>query len=282
MDAPAAARYDAFVRAAARCAVAVDFDGTIAPIVDDPAAAHIHPDAVEAFLALAPHVAALAVITGRPARQALDLGGLEQLAHRAAAVGTPLLVFGQYGNERWSSSQPRIVSPRPPAGLASFERELPRLLRTHDAAGAHLEDKGLAVAIHTRRLPDAAAAFERLRGPVQELADRYGLVVEPGRQVLEVRSPGMDKGVAVRTLMADLDLDGLLYAGDDLGDLEAFHAVRALADTGAPTLLVFSASGEESALRDLADLSVPGPTGVVALLRRLADDAQAAQAAAPA
>jgi trehalose 6-phosphate phosphatase len=262
------------VRAAASCVVALDFDGTLSPIVDDPAEAHIHPDASDVLVDLAGQVLAVAVVTGRPARQALALGGLEEVGDAIGDAGKELYLFGQYGNERWSSTNRRVVSPRPPQGLASFLSELPRVLRAAGATDAHLEDKGLAVAIHTRRLADAQGAFERLREPVTELARRHDLTVEPGRQVVEVRSPGMHKGVAVQTLVEELEVGAFLFAGDDLGDVEAFEAVARLRRDGMPTLLVASASEEESALVALADVVVKGPEGVLDLLRRLTSDAR--------
>lgn len=265
-------RYDAFVRAAATAVVGLDFDGTLSPIVDDPEQAHIHPDASDVLVSLAPRVRAIAVITGRPARQALDLGGLEELGRAVAEAGSELFVFGQYGNERWSSSQHRIVSPRPPRGLATFERELTGVLRRHDASAAYVEDKGLAVAVHTRRLPEPDAAFAGLLDPLRDLAAEHGLVVEPGRNVIEVRSPGMHKGVAVRTLVEELDAGGFLFAGDDLGDVEAFEALGALQEGGLPTLRVCSASHEESALVPLSDVVVKGPDGVLQLLGQLVVD----------
>ncbi|MBZ5738624.1 trehalose-phosphatase [Nocardioides mangrovi] len=275
-SAEAEERYAALVRAASRTVVGLDFDGTLSPIVDDPESAHIHPDASEVLVDLARAVAAVAVITGRPARQVLDLGGLEDVGIALAEEGTDLYVFGQYGNERWSSSNRRIHSPRPPRGLASFERELTGVLRRADAADAWIEDKGLAVAVHTRRLPDPDAAFQRIRPVLTELAAKHDLIAEPGRNVLEVRSHGMHKGLAVQTLVDELDAGGFLFAGDDLGDMEAFEAVAALRDGGMPTLLVCSASSEESALVPLSDVVVKGPEGVLDLLRRLTADAREA------
>lgn len=267
-------RYAALVRVASETVVGLDFDGTLAPIVDDPDRAHIHPDADAVLVDLATQVLGVAVITGRPARQALDLGGLEQVGDDIAAVGKDLHLFGQYGNERWSSNARRIVGPRPPPGLASFERELTRTLRRLDAGAAFVEEKGLAVAVHTRRLADPQAAFDRLLPALRELAARHDLVVEPGRNVIEVRSPGMHKGNAVTTLVEELGAGGFLFGGDDLGDLEAFEAVRDLARDGMPTLLVCSSSEEENALQDLADVVVAGPEGVLALLALLAEDAR--------
>ena len=269
------AKYDALVRAARHAVVGLDFDGTLAPIVDDPEAAHIHPEAAAVLVDLADVVAAVAVVTGRPARQALDLGGLEEVGNAIGDAGKELYLFGQYGNERWSSTRRRIISPRPPAGLATFLRDLPRTLRNADAADAWVEDKGLAHAVHTRRMADPDAALERLLPPLRELAARNGLVLEPGRHVIEVRAPGMDKGRAVETLVEEVGATAILFAGDDLGDVEAFEAVAKLAADGLPTLLVCSASSEQSALVPLSDVVVRGPEGVLDLLRQLTTDARA-------
>jgi trehalose 6-phosphate phosphatase len=171
-----------------------------------------------------------------------------------------------------------VISPRPPSGLASFTAEVPRLLRRHGAEDAHIEEKGLAVAVHTRRLAEPDRAFEALLPALEELAARYDLVVEPGKQVIEVRSPGMHKGLVVERLVAELDAGGVVFVGDDLGDVEAFDAVAALAEQGLPTLLVCSASDEESALVRLADVLVHGPDGVLDLLRQLTADAAALRA----
>ncbi|MCW2764743.1 MAG: trehalose 6-phosphatase [Nocardioides sp.] len=267
-------KYAALVRAAAEAVVGLDFDGTLSPIVDDPAAARIHPEASAVLVELAAQVNAIAVVTGRPARQALDLGGLEEVGRAIGDAGKELYLFGQYGNERWSSSNRRVISPRPPHGLATFERDLPRTLRLAGAADAFVEEKGLAVAVHTRRLEDPEAAFERLLPAVRALAAHHDLIVEPGRNVIEIRSAGMHKGRAVQTLAAELHAGAFMFAGDDLGDLEAFDAVRALERAGMPTLLVCSASAEESALLDLADVVVKGPEGVLDLLRQLTEDAR--------
>ena len=267
-------RYAALVRAASSAVVALDFDGTLSPIVDDPEAAHIHPEASDVLVELAGAVAAVAVVTGRPARQALALGGLDDVGNLIGEGGKELYLFGQYGNERWTSTQRRVISPRPPHGLATFLRELPRALRSVDAGDAFVENKGLAVAVHTRRLEDPEAAFERLLPKLRDLAEQHDLVVEPGRNVIEIRSHGMHKGLVVRTLVEELEAGAFLFAGDDLGDLEAFEAVGELAREGMPTLLVCSASTEESRLAALADVVVKGPEGVLDLLRQLATDAR--------
>ncbi|MEZ5097123.1 MAG: trehalose-phosphatase [Nocardioides sp.] len=140
-----------------------------------------------------------------------------------------------------------------------------------------MEEKGIAVAVHTRRLPDQAGALARLTPVLTEAAAAHDLVLEPGRHVLEVRAAGMDKGMAVRALAEKVEARGFLFAGDDLGDLEAFAAVAGLRARGLATLLVCSGSEEETTLADRADLVVDGPDGVMALLGRLADDMRSAR-----
>ena len=269
-------RYDAIVSAAAGALVALDFDGTLAPIVDDPAAATIHPEAPATLVALAAQVRAVAVLTGRPVRQGVDLGGLDRVAD-ALPERARLLVLGQYGHERWDSRTREFESPEPPPGLAAFRAELPLILARSEAEGAFLEEKGLAVGVHTRRLPDPAEAFLRLEPALADAAERHGLTLEPGRQVLEVRAAGTDKGDAIRTLAEELRPSGIVFAGDDLGDLPAFVAVAALRDGGLPGLLVCSASQEQEGLADLADVVVEGPDGVLTLLRGFATDAARAR-----
>ncbi|MEO5651319.1 MAG: trehalose-phosphatase [Marmoricola sp.] len=270
--------YAALVRAADDLVVGLDFDGTLAPIVDDPAQAHIHPAAGEVLTRLAAQVRAVAVVTGRPARQALDLGGLEAVGTAIGETGRDLYVLGQYGNERWSSTDRRVISPKPPRGLATFMGELPRLLRAGDAAEAWVEEKGLAVAVHTRRLADPRGAFERLLPVLEEAARARDLDVEPGRNVIEVRAPGMHKGMAVHRLADDLAAKAFVFAGDDLGDVEAFKAVEELRTQGMPGLLICSGSQEETTLAEMADLVVDGPDGVLAVLRELTADIRAARA----
>jgi trehalose 6-phosphate phosphatase len=271
-------QYAAVVRAADHLLVATDYDGTLAPIVEDPDDAAIHPRAPEVLVTLAEQVRAVAVVTGRPAQQVLALGGLDAVGRSVAESGRELFVLGQYGNERWTSTDRQVSSPKPPSGLATFTGELPRLLRRADAADAWIEEKGLAVAVHTRRLDDPDAAFERLLPVLREAAASHDLDVEPGRAVIEVRAHGMHKGTALHKLAEELGTEAVVFCGDDLGDVEAFKAVEEMRGHGVPGLLVCSASQEESTLADLADVVVDGPDGVLELLDGLARDIRSERA----
>ncbi|NIY66364.1 trehalose-phosphatase [Streptomyces malaysiensis] len=250
-----------------RAVVGFDFDGTLAEIVPDPDQARAHPGAVPALSRLAPKVRSAAVITGRPAEVAVRYGGF------AGAEGLDgLVVLGLYGAERWDAASGALQAPEPHPGVAAVQAELPAVLEEHGASqGTWIEDKGRAVAVHTRRAEDPQATFERLRAPLHALAERHGLIVEPGRLVLELRPPGMDKGVALMEYVRRTGAEAVLYAGDDLGDLAAFAAVERLRAEGVPGVLVCSGSTEVTELAKRADLVVDGPAGVVELLSALAD-----------
>jgi len=243
--------------------IGLDFDGTLAPIVPDPDQARAHPGVRAVLERLAPLVGRVAVVTGRPAEVAVDYGGLHDV--------TGLTVLGHYGLERWTEGQ--VSAPPDSEAVETVRRLLPALLETVGAVpGTAVEDKGRSVAVHVRRAADPAAALAVVEGALRELAAELGLVVEPGRMVLELRPAGADKGGAIRTLVAEAAPSAVVFIGDDLGDLAAFDAVDELRSHGVAGLLVCSGSSEETALAERADLVVDGPRGVVALLEALADE----------
>ncbi|WP_245997826.1 trehalose-phosphatase [Streptomyces armeniacus] len=257
----------------ARAVVAVDFDGTLAPIVPDPAQARAHPGAAPALARLAPRLAAVVVVTGRPAELAVRYAGLADDPARPNPDVPHLVVLGAYGAERWDAASGEVRLPDPHPGVEAVRDVLPGLIEDVLPAGdtgVHVEDKGRALAVHTRRAADPAAAFEGLREPLEALAARHGLVVEPGRLVLELRPPGMDKGVALREFVRETGASTVLYAGDDLGDLAAYAYVDSLRAEGGHGVLVCSGSDEVTELAERADLVVDGPSGVVELLDGLA------------
>jgi trehalose 6-phosphate phosphatase len=232
--------------------VALDFDGTLAPIVPRPQDARPAPGALEALVALAPRVGRLAIVTGRPAEVVVELGGL------AAVPG--LVVYGHYGLQRWTAG--RLVSP--PADPA-VERALALLPPLPD--GATVEHKEHSLVVHLRRAEHPAAATEAMREPLAGVAARVGLEVVAGRYVWELRPRGIDKGAALRALAADCGPGAVLVAGDDVGDLPMFAAAATL---GIPAVRVAVLGIDaDPTVAAAADLTVPDPAGLVALLAGL-------------
>jgi trehalose 6-phosphate phosphatase len=187
----------------------------------------------------------LAPIVDRPGDARAHPGAVPALTALAGAVATP--------------------------AVQAARRALPGVLREAGAPdGSWIEDKAHAVAVHTRGTADPEAALRRLRGPLGELAAGLGLTAEPGRFVIELRPPGVDKGTALTGLAAERAARSVLFCGDDLGDLPAFAAVRSLRAGGIPGCAVASASAESPQVAAEADLVVAGPGGIVALLAAIA------------
>lgn len=247
--------------------LALDFDGTLAPIVDDPERAGADPDAVRALGRLGPVFRRIAIVTGRPAAVALRLGGFAGVAGLES-----LTILGQYGAERWQAPDGPIVAPPPPSGIGDVERALPALLADLGLADLRVEHKSRAIVLHTRGRADPTGDLLKIDAPVRALAVEHGLVAEPGKSVVEVRSGDTDKGHALRDLQRETGARQVVFAGDDLGDLPAYDAVDAMRAEGVPGLLVASASHEQDALVARSDLVLPGPVAVAAWLGSLADD----------
>lgn len=267
MDAPAKHGWDALVADPAGALVALDYDGVLAPIVEDPTLALPAPGAMEVLRRLAGRIGTLAVVTGRPAAQVVEIGDL------ASIPG--VIVEGQYGAERWVGGE--LTTPDEPAAVTAARAGLPGALA---AAGADpavwVEDKRLALVVHARRTADPDAELARLEPALLAFARRHGLEPHPGKMVVELRPPGFDKGGTLRRLVAAASPAAVLFAGDDLGDVPAFEAVAGLRAAGVPGLSVASASPETAAgVAEAADVAVDGPPGVVSLLVTLADEMSA-------
>lgn len=234
----------------------VDFDGTLAPIVDDPAAARPLPAARQALARLTERLGRVAVVSGRPVaflREALPEEGL--------------VLVGQYGLERLEGGRPvsdpraAVYSEAVAAAAREAEQALPGLL---------VERKeGVAVTLHWRLAPEREEQAVALG---RRLAARYGLALQPGRLALELCPPvAVDKGTAAAALVAGCH--AALVAGDDHGDEAVFTALDRLVAEGrlAHALRVAVRSPEAPpGLLERADYQVDGPAGLAALLDHLA------------
>jgi trehalose 6-phosphate phosphatase len=256
---------DQVARQADRMALCLDFDGTLAPIVDDPEAAAPLPGTPELLGRLAGRFAAVALVSGRPAAW---------LAGRAAAPGVRYL--GLYGLEEIVDG--RVVVAHEAEQVRPAVRAALRELAADPAvvaAGAYVEDKGLSVGVHLRRVADPGGWAGPVEAAARDTAARHGLRVEPGKLVWELRpAVGFDKGDAVRRVVAEAGAQAVVMAGDDRGDLVAFRAVEELAASGLAGLRVAVRSAESPPeLLDQADLVVDGPEGLRALLEGWAEAA---------
>jgi trehalose 6-phosphate phosphatase len=238
--------------------VALDFDGTLAPVSPLPGDARPVDGAGPLLRDVRATGATLAVVTGRTIASLLRVSGFDAIPG--------IVIYGTHGAERWQAGQLR--APAPPPGLAELRASLPGLLASIEP-DLWLEDKGLSLVIHARLTPDPDRFLEILRAPVGEAAAAAGLGVRPGKEVLEICIPGLDKGAALVELL-DGDPAAACYAGDDLGDLPAIGAVNAWAGrTGRPALTVGVSASGRGPVAGQAGLTVPDPQGLMSLLRQL-------------
>jgi trehalose 6-phosphate phosphatase len=244
----------------ARALIALDYDGTLAPIVADPADARPAGGAVSALRDLARAGFQIAIITGRDAATVIGLGGLDAISG--------LIVSGVHGAQSWRGGKVHEVEA--PYGMDRLREQLPGALeRVAPGVPLWVEDKKLSLVIHARRATDPDAALATVTPTVTALAEAAGLVVHSGRSVLELRIPGLDKGAALRDIVAETGRTRILFAGDDLGDLPAFAAVAELRTAGRDAWSIAIASAEQPTIGDNADLVLDDPAALVQLLERV-------------
>lgn len=187
---------------------AFDLDGTLAPIVADPAGIAI-PDEVRRCLIQLNSMAPVAVITGRSRADAMNHLGF-----------TPHCLVGNHGAEGL---------PGEDAAHQDFVRlcqgwkeQLKLLLPNMPARGIFLEDKGATIALHYRHAPDAAKARGDIQGAIARLtpAPRIvsGIFVE---NITPQDAP--HKGAAMESLMGHLGCGRAIFVGDDITDEDVFR-----------------------------------------------------------
>lgn len=249
----------ALIAAPAAATVVLDFDGTLSAIEIQPEDSHPVAGAAAALAGLAGVVGRVALLTGRPAAVAARLSGVATDPALAAVT-----VLGHYGEERWETGA--LTSPPPAPGVALARARLPELL-VGAPAGVHLEDKGLSLVVHTRPAAEPQATLDALTPALLALAAETGLEPVTGSLVLELRTPGGDKGSALLRWAADVGAASVLYAGDDDGDVPVLAAAARLRGSGVPVLVLCAARDDGSeGFRAGADLVLDGPAGVVGFL----------------
>ena len=218
-----------------RAVLAMDYDGTLAPIVMNPAEAYPAPGAVQALADLAGRLGTIAVISGRPAADVVRVGGLEQVPGLVVLAAAGPAAAGATVETKGASFAVHVRGAGDPAAALELLRE---------PLGGVASRHGLA-------LQPGRLVLELRRPGTDKGSALAGLVAE-------------------RAALAGASTSAVLYAGDDVGDLPAFATVAALRLAGVPAWAVAAASPEAPELADAADVVVDGPAGVVALLRAVA------------
>ena len=232
--------------------VLTDFDGTLSPIVSDPAAARLVGGAAGSLARLAERLAVVAVVTGRAPADARRMTGVDGL-----------LVAGNHGTE-WL--EPGADAPAPSPEFGEVRASIDALLaRVPALSGVTIEDKGLSATVHYRTATDPEAARDTVLAALGDGADG-----------IELRPVGLgDKGSATRAIVDRFGLRGAVVLGDDVTDLDMFAAVAQLRTSGRIRAAIIGVGGTDREVPPevtaAADVVLASPAEAAALLEALAD-----------
>lgn len=228
--------------------IACDYDGTLAPFVDDPTRAVPAPGGVEALTRLAdlPRTT-VALLSGRNRAALAEVSG----------TAAPVVLVGSHGSE-WEGGFATPLDDDEVALLARLHAELGEI--ADRAPGAHVESKPTAAVLHVRPVSDPAererAMSEAMAGP----AALDGVFVTEGKNVVEIAVREASKGAAIERLVEESGAEVALFIGDDVTDERGFARLRP-EDVG-----IKVGDGETAAAHRVSDIPA-----VIRLLGTLAD-----------
>lgn len=197
-------------------ALFLDFDGTLVEIAEHPDAIIVPPDLPVLLRDLAKRLnGAIAIVSGR------SIAGLDTLLDGALPA-----MAGVHGLERRDAAGQLFQAVDKTSEFTKARASIRNFVAAHP--GTHWEDKGNALALHSRNAPEAGpAALAMLSAEQQSLGDEF--ILQKGKQVLELKPSGQHKGTVVETYMSEAPFKGRLpvFLGDDVTDEDAFAVVNA-------------------------------------------------------
>lgn len=248
-------------------AVLLDIDGTLAPIVEHPENATVPEATRQLLIPMSRQYGLLACVSGRRASDARAM----------VAVGS-MYYLGSHGAEVLNAGATEaVLDPR----LAEWSQRVEQFSRDLDTVNlqhrrVRVEDKGSMLALHWRGAADEESA-RAVVDTIAEQARAAGFETHWGRKVMEIWPPvPVNKGTGITTLLDGRGVTRALFAGDDITDLDAFHALKDLVAAGKleSAVCVGVASDEGPAeIVSEADVVVDGPDGIREMLVGLRLDA---------
>ena len=193
-----------------------DVDGTISQTVPTPQQARVSPLCRKYLSALCNKLALVAAISGRPAAEVRSMIGIDGMVY-----------IGNHGLERWTG------------GHFKFSKDIQGYSRVIKAAieeltpllfieGITIENKGVTASIHYRLCHDHQSTKRDIIAVIEGSPRARSLRIIQGRMVIDLLpSVKVNKGTATLDLIQEYNLQGGVYLGDDLTDVDAFRAIHA-------------------------------------------------------
>ena len=138
-----------------------------------------------------------------------------------------MVYIGNHGLERWAEGHSELTKDVKdyPKVIKAVTEELSRLLSIE---GISIENKGITATIHYRLCPEPETAMRDILAALENSVQAKSLRILPGRMAINLLPPvEASKGTAVSELVQEYNLQGGIYLGDDLTDIDAFRAIHA-------------------------------------------------------
>ena len=192
-----------------------DIDGTISQTAPTPQQAEVSPLCRHYLSALCNYLALVAAISGRPVVQVRSMIHIDGMVY-----------IGNHGLERWSEGHSEFT--RDVQGyfkvIEAVIKELTPLLAMK---GISIENKGVTASIHYRLCHDPQSAERHILATIENLPHARGLRTIQERMAIDLIPPvKVNKGTATLDLIQEYNLQGGVYLGDDLTDVDAFRAIH--------------------------------------------------------
>ena len=193
-----------------------DVDGTISQTVPTPQQAKVSPLCRYYLSSLRNHLALVAAISGRPAAEVKDMLGIDGMVY-----------IGNHGLERWAGGHSEFSKNAQGYSrvIESAVKELTPLL---SIKGISIQNKGITATIHYRLCPEPQLAEREIISAIEASPQASSLRIIKQKMAIDLLPPiGADKGTITLALIQEYNLQGGIYLGDDVTDIDAFRAIRA-------------------------------------------------------
>ncbi len=192
-----------------------DIDGTISPTAPTPQQAEVTPLCRHYLSILCKQLALVVGISGRPAEEVKEMVGIDGMVY-----------IGNHGMERWTGNHSEYT--KDVKGYSKIIKTvLEELSPLLSIEGLTIQDKVVTATIHYRQCPDRESARKAILEAVKNSPQAGKLRVVPEKMAIDLLPPvDINKGTAITELLKEYNLQGGIYLGDDITDIDGFRAIH--------------------------------------------------------